>query len=91
MAAVDPAQKKSNLKQSLQGIEYNKRIQEASASSQAKTQRSTRQATSINGDDRPRTKEELKQLFAWWNKEMEVDTTQPPKDDQTLLKMALQP
>lgn len=56
-------------------------------------QRNTRQATSINGDDRPRTKEELQQLFAWWDKEMQVDEAvakqaATPPQDSALLKMA---
>jgi len=60
------------MKQSLHGVEYKAHISEAS--SMAKSLRSSPK-TSANGDDRPRTKEEIQKLFAWWEKEMQTDSS----------------
>ena len=91
--------------------EYRAHLDEAAAG--AKNLRSSAQAragkssssgtfatlTHFNGDDRPRTKEELAKLFAWWEQEMKVtDSIADGKNskskndqlsDKELVKMAL--
>lgn len=48
----------------------------------------------MNGDNRPRTKEEIAKLLAWWDKEMEIEDPAKKDDgkatpsDKALLKMA---
>ena len=60
-----------------------------------KTLRTTRQATSMNGDDRVRTKAELSKLFAWWENEMKIDPSemdgQNTTDQQRRLKASVKP
>ena len=65
---------------------------ESTATANSKNTRSTKQATNKNGDDRPRTKEEIQKLFAWWAKEMESSPQKGTGDkpnDKALITMAL--
>lgn len=87
-----PGLKRSNLKKTVQGQEYKARLQEV-AGTTGKNLRSNLK-TSMNGDDRPRTKEEIAKLLAWWDKEMEIedpvgkDNGKETPSDKALLKMA---